>query len=186
MKLIASGVTFSAAMQRSPSFSRSLSSMRMTIPPRRISSTASSMLASGTGNQCTILVRAVNRTFAALDYGKPVKIWIIVVIRCVDFAHIGVSVFAGYEQTSTEDTYGCWLTLRSHAQRRCAQSCPRYPCPAKRYLSWRSEFFAGAGTPKRWHSAGRFGLRNLRCTGAGPRRGPNPQATESASQHPRG
>ena len=54
------------------------------------------MLASGTGNQCTILVRAVNRTFAALDYGKPAKIWIIVVIRRVDFAHIGVSVFCGF------------------------------------------------------------------------------------------
>src|SRR5215472_12043745 len=36
MKLMASGVTFSAAITRSPSFSRSSSSVRMTILPRRI------------------------------------------------------------------------------------------------------------------------------------------------------
>src|SRR5215510_1871804 len=40
MKLIASGVTFSAARQRSPSFSRSSSSTRMTILPRAMSSIA--------------------------------------------------------------------------------------------------------------------------------------------------
>ena len=42
MKLIASGVTFSAAMQRSPSFSRFSSSTRTTIRPARISSRSSS------------------------------------------------------------------------------------------------------------------------------------------------
>ena len=47
MKLIASGVTFSAAMVRSPSFSRSSSSTTMTISPRRIAATASSTAANG-------------------------------------------------------------------------------------------------------------------------------------------
>ena len=47
MKLIASGVTFSAAIVRSPSFSRSSSSTRITIFPRRMSATNSSTLASG-------------------------------------------------------------------------------------------------------------------------------------------
>ncbi len=47
MKLTASGVTFSAAMQRSPSFSRSSSSTRMTILPCRMSSRASGMVARG-------------------------------------------------------------------------------------------------------------------------------------------
>ena len=41
MKLMASGVTFSAAMHRSPSFSRSSSSIRTIIRPARISSIAS-------------------------------------------------------------------------------------------------------------------------------------------------
>src|SRR5262249_38978542 len=40
MKLMASGVTFSAAMVRSPSFSRSSSSTRITMLPARISSIA--------------------------------------------------------------------------------------------------------------------------------------------------
>jgi len=43
MKLTCSGVTRSAATQRSPSFSRSSSSMRMIIRPARISSSASSI-----------------------------------------------------------------------------------------------------------------------------------------------
>ena len=43
MKLIASGVTLSAAIVRSPSFSRSSSSTTMTIRPARISAMASSM-----------------------------------------------------------------------------------------------------------------------------------------------
>src|SRR5262245_53790946 len=42
MKLIASGVTFSAAMHRSPSFSRSSSSTRITIFPTRMSASAPS------------------------------------------------------------------------------------------------------------------------------------------------
>src|SRR5260370_13458838 len=45
MKLMASGVIFSAAMAKSPSFSRSSSSTRTIIRPCRISSTASSTLA---------------------------------------------------------------------------------------------------------------------------------------------
>src|SRR5262245_16097742 len=49
MKLIASGVTFSAAIVRSPSFSRSSSSTTMTISPRPMASTASSMRAKGDG-----------------------------------------------------------------------------------------------------------------------------------------
>ncbi len=44
MKLIASAVTFSAAMQRSPSFSLSSSSTRMTILPAAMSSSDSSIV----------------------------------------------------------------------------------------------------------------------------------------------
>src|SRR5262245_2635936 len=47
MNAIASGVIFSAAMMRSPSFSRSASSTTMTSSPRAIASTASSMSAKG-------------------------------------------------------------------------------------------------------------------------------------------
>ena len=47
MKLIAPGVTLSAAMVRSPSFSRSSSSTRMTILPCRISLMASSIVWNG-------------------------------------------------------------------------------------------------------------------------------------------
>src|SRR5580692_1670568 len=47
MKLMASGVTFSAAMVRSPSFSRSSSSTRTIIRPARISSSASSTVTNG-------------------------------------------------------------------------------------------------------------------------------------------
>src|SRR5262245_22593489 len=47
MKLIASGVTLSAAIVRSPSFSRSSSSTTITIRPSRIASMASSMGAKG-------------------------------------------------------------------------------------------------------------------------------------------
>src|SRR5213078_290489 len=43
MKFTASGVTFSAAMTRSPSFSRSGESTTTTISPRAIASTASSI-----------------------------------------------------------------------------------------------------------------------------------------------
>ncbi len=47
MKLISSGRTWVAAMTKSPSFSRSSSSMRMTIFPARISATSSSTVLSG-------------------------------------------------------------------------------------------------------------------------------------------
>jgi hypothetical protein len=46
-KAMASGVANSAAMMRSPSFSRSSSSTTMTISPRPMASTASSILAKG-------------------------------------------------------------------------------------------------------------------------------------------
>ena len=49
MKLIASGVTFSAAMHKSPSFSRCSSSIRMIMWPRRVSSSASSIEMNGAG-----------------------------------------------------------------------------------------------------------------------------------------
>ncbi|MNQ71979.1 hypothetical protein D3C85_866690 [compost metagenome] len=49
MKLMSSARTHSAAMIRSPSFSRSSSSMRMTILPWRMSSTSSAILLSATG-----------------------------------------------------------------------------------------------------------------------------------------
>ena len=57
MKLIAAGVTFSAARQRSPSFSRSSSSTRITSLPARISSRAASTEATarvdlGRGPRC--------------------------------------------------------------------------------------------------------------------------------------
>src|SRR5258707_5102325 len=47
MKLIVSGVTFSAAIVKSPSFSRSASSTMMIILPSRTAPTASSMRANG-------------------------------------------------------------------------------------------------------------------------------------------
>ena len=50
MKLMASGVTSSAAMVRSPSFSRFWSSIRMTIFPCLMSSRDSSMVATGMGS----------------------------------------------------------------------------------------------------------------------------------------
>jgi hypothetical protein len=49
MKLMASGVTWSAASTRSPSFSRSSSSTRMTMRPARISATMSSTGEMATG-----------------------------------------------------------------------------------------------------------------------------------------
>src|SRR5208282_1096615 len=49
MKLTASGVTFSAAMHKSPSFSRCSSSIRMIMWPRRVSSSASSIEMNGSG-----------------------------------------------------------------------------------------------------------------------------------------
>src|SRR5439155_8225569 len=53
MKATASGVTVSAAIVRSPSFSRSSSSTTMTIRPRRISSTASSIVVNGGSGDTT-------------------------------------------------------------------------------------------------------------------------------------
>src|SRR5579883_1239791 len=49
IKAMSAGVTFSAAMVRSPSFSRSSSSQTTTILPARMSSRASSMVANGSG-----------------------------------------------------------------------------------------------------------------------------------------
>src|SRR5215467_8109308 len=88
MKLMASGVTVSAAMQRSPSFSRSLSSIKITIRPRRISSIASSIVFKG---MATLLYHpdesgqpkrtqqshscsgSVLRKFVGDPYGRPKK-----------------------------------------------------------------------------------------------------------------
>jgi len=49
MKLTEAGVTRSAAMMKSPSFSRSSSSTTTTIPPARIASTTSSTGLNGLG-----------------------------------------------------------------------------------------------------------------------------------------
>ena len=57
MKLIASGVTFSAAIVRSPSFSRSSSSTTMIIWPARIASTASSIDANGVRLRAPLAMR---------------------------------------------------------------------------------------------------------------------------------
>ena len=65
MKLMISGVTFSAAMVRSPSFSRSSSSTTTSMRPARISSMASGMDAewhSWRGNSTIALRRAICRT----------------------------------------------------------------------------------------------------------------------------
>ena len=50
MKLMASALTYSAAMHRSPSFSRSGESTTTTMRPALISSIASSMLQKGDGS----------------------------------------------------------------------------------------------------------------------------------------
>ena len=59
MKLIASGVTFEAAMVRSPSFSRASSSTTTTMRPARIASTASSMDAKGPRRRAPLAMRSV-------------------------------------------------------------------------------------------------------------------------------
>ena len=53
MKLIASGVANSAAITRSPSFSRSSSSQTITICPARMSSIASSIVENGAAHRAT-------------------------------------------------------------------------------------------------------------------------------------
>ena len=59
MKLIASGVTHSAASVRSPSFSRSSSSTTSTISPRRMRRSASSMEVSDTGTVLQLMSSGV-------------------------------------------------------------------------------------------------------------------------------
>ena len=66
MKLIALGVTFSAAMVRSPSFSRSSSSTTITISPRRMASTASSTEANGASRCARPAPRSRRRLAAAV------------------------------------------------------------------------------------------------------------------------
>ncbi|MEZ4393520.1 MAG: hypothetical protein R3A48_20820 [Polyangiales bacterium] len=56
MKLIASGVTFSAASTMSPSFSRSSSSVRITMRPSRIASTARRTRSSGVPGSVIVVV----------------------------------------------------------------------------------------------------------------------------------
>ena len=60
MKLMSSAVTNSAAMTRSPSFSRSSSSTTTTMRPAAISSSASSTVANWVGRACSCQVRAPN------------------------------------------------------------------------------------------------------------------------------
>src|SRR5687767_3939714 len=57
MKLMASGVILSAAIVRSPSFSRSSSSTTITIFPARIAPTASSMEANGPRRRAPFAIR---------------------------------------------------------------------------------------------------------------------------------
>jgi hypothetical protein len=57
MKLIAAGVIFSAAIVRSPSFSRSSSSTTMIIRPARISAMASSIDAKGVRLRAPLAIR---------------------------------------------------------------------------------------------------------------------------------
>ena len=69
MKLIASGVVFSDARIRSPSFSRSSSSMMMTIRPRRRSSMISSVVFSAMSLQ--LFWQTVQSTSLALSERMP-------------------------------------------------------------------------------------------------------------------
>ena len=57
MKLMMAGVTFSAAIVRSPSFSRSSSSQTMIILPSRMAATASSMEANGDFRRAPLAMR---------------------------------------------------------------------------------------------------------------------------------
>jgi hypothetical protein len=57
MKLITSGVTFSAAIVRSPSFSRSSSSTTMIIRPSRTAAIASSIGANGVRRRAPLAMR---------------------------------------------------------------------------------------------------------------------------------
>src|SRR4051794_41212550 len=84
MKLMTSGVTFSAAMVRSPSFSRSSSSTTTTIRPFRMSSMASGMLANGMDP----LVAAGWRLRARGGCGEPLD-----VLR--DHVHLQADAVAG-------------------------------------------------------------------------------------------
>ena len=79
MKLMASGVIFSAAMVRSPSFSRSSSSATMTISPARMAAMASSMRAKQPG--CLSLGaftrggKLLRSMAAQTDFGIAMVIW---------------------------------------------------------------------------------------------------------------
>ena len=65
MKLMASGVTISAAITRSPSFSRSSSSTTTIIRPALSSRNASSMLAKANRFRITVLLCFVDKTSPA-------------------------------------------------------------------------------------------------------------------------
>ena len=71
MKLIASGVANSAAMVRSPSFSRSSSSQTTTIRPARMSSIASSMVANGGAHRATSFSTYLATTSTSRLTGAP-------------------------------------------------------------------------------------------------------------------
>ena len=71
MNVIVSGVIFSAAMMRSPSFSRSASSTTTTISPRAMASTASSISANGmSGPQPSALASKRSTYFATMSTSR--------------------------------------------------------------------------------------------------------------------
>jgi hypothetical protein len=83
MKLMASGVTISAAMVRSPSFSRSSSSTRITILPLRISSMAWSMEIVGMVDlsPAVLLCPSTNGIFRPRPASRSVEILDVALLR---------------------------------------------------------------------------------------------------------
>src|SRR5262245_16613007 len=73
MKLIASGVTFSAAIVRSPSFSRSSSSTTMIIRPARSSAIASSIDANGPRLRAPLAIRIFECLLVILESRRPLR-----------------------------------------------------------------------------------------------------------------
>ena len=99
MKLIASGVTFSAAIVRSPSFSRSSSSTTMIISPARMASTASSIGANGE--------RLLPRHFE-------------IALQCDDFPRSGMPVSVRPASSAARTTY---LPTMSHSRLTRSRIC---------------------------------------------------------------
>ena len=107
MKLIASGVTFSAAIVRSPSFSRSSSSTTMIILPARMASTASSMRANGERLLARALGDGVCASFSCCR-----------LLSVCDFTRPGVSVSPASSAART--TY---LPTMSHSRFTRSRTC---------------------------------------------------------------